>query len=243
MNKIEFKKFLIKIKDKILDIFYPNDIKCIFCNNEIPSGYICDDCYKLHLFNEGNRCQKCDSPIKEGNIICDHCKRNKRVYERCFCPLNYDGNVRKSLLKFKSDSAKYLAKPFAEFIAQKLEIEEVDFDVIVPVPSHKKTVKARGYNPAKVLADELSVLTGKPVADVLYKTFNTKKQKNLNFQERQSNLENSITILDKSAINGKNVLIVDDIITTTATIDTCARVMTKAKTIYGCAVARRALKN
>jgi len=239
---MKIKESLKKFKDKILDIIFPNDIKCIFCDNEIPSGYICDNCLKEHLFNEGNRCEICDSPIKEGNIICDNCKNNKRSYQKCLCPLNYEGKVRKSILKFKSDGAKYLAKPFAKLIEEMLTVKEIDFDVIVPVPSHKKTVKERGYNPAEVLAQELSHITGKPVANVLHKTFYTKKQKLLNFEERQSNLENSITLLDKTAVSNKNVLIIDDIITTTATINTCAKLMIKAKNIYGCAVARRALK-
>lgn len=239
---MNIKANLVNLKNKILDIFFPNDIKCIFCDNEVSDGFICDECLKKNLFNEGNRCQVCDSPIKEDNIICDHCKSNKRFYQKCFCPLIYEGNVRKSILKFKSDGAKYLAKPFAELIFQQLVLKQVEFDVIVPVPSHKKTIKERGYNPAKVIAEELSILTGKPVEEALYKTFLTKKQKQLNFEERQSNLENSITLLNKTAVFGKNVLIVDDIITTSATIDTCAKLMPKAKNIYGCAIARRALK-
>lgn len=239
---MKIKEAFKTLKDKILDIVYPNDITCIFCDNEISSGDICPQCLKSSIFNEGNRCQICDSPIKDGNIICDHCKNHKRYYQKCFCPFNYEGNVRKSLLKFKSDRAKYLAKPFAKYIAEKLAVEEVDFDVIVPVPSHKKSIKDRGYNPAKLLAEQLSIITGKPVEDALYKTFYTQKQKFLDFQERQSNLENSITLLNKSAVSGKNVLIIDDIITTSATINTCASLMPKAKNVYGCAVARRALK-
>ena len=239
---MKIKEKLIHLKDKILDVLFPNDITCIFCDNEIPSGHICDKCLNEHLFNDGNKCQVCDSPIKEGNIICDHCKKAKRNYKRCFCPLNYSGNVRKSLLKFKSDGAKYLAKPFAEFIAEKLVIEEVEFDVIVPVPSHKKSIKDRGYNPAEELAKELSKITGKPYANALCKTFPTQKQKFLNFDERQNNLENSITLVDKTAVQGKNVLIIDDIITTSATINACAKLMIKANEIYGCAVARRALE-
>lgn len=239
---MKIREFFKKLKDKILDIVYPNDITCIFCDNDIPSGYICEHCLKDNLFNEGNRCQVCDTPIKDGNIICDHCKRNKRHYKKCFCPLNYEGKVRTSLLKFKSDGAKYLAKPFAELISQKLEIEEVEFDIIVPVPSHKKTIKERGYNPAEVLAEELSILTGKPFSKALEKTYQTKKQKLLNFEERQSNLENTISLIDKDAVSGKNVLIVDDIITTSATVDICAKLMPKAKNIYACSVARRCLK-
>lgn len=242
MEKIlNFKEKFIYFKDKIFDALFPDNFTCIFCEGEISSGHICDNCLKENIFNEGNRCQICDSPIKDGNIVCDHCKKYTRYYEKCISPFVYDGNVRKSILKFKSDGAKYLAKYFAKFIYERLIIENIDFDVIVPVPSHKKTIKERGYNPAKVLAEELSKLSGKPCTDALYKTFQTQKQKLLNFEQRQSNLENSITLFDKTAVNNKNVLIVDDIITTSATINTCAKLMTKAKTIYACSIARRKL--
>ena len=239
---MSFKEKLQIFKEKCLNMVFPDDFTCIFCDCEISSGHICSDCLNKNIFNEGNRCEICDTPIKEGNKICDHCKKSKRYYQKCISPFIYDGNVRKSVIKFKSDGAKYLGKIFAKFIYEKLVVENIDFDVIVPVPSHKKTIKERGYNPAKVLADELSKLSGKPVADALYKTFQTQKQKLLNFEERQSNLENSITLLDKSALLNKNVLIVDDIITTSATINTCAKLMIKAKNIYACSIARRIFK-
>ena len=237
---MKIKEALIKIKNVLLDALYPEDIKCIFCGRDIPLPYICDDCLKEDIFNEGNRCIKCDTPLKDDNLVCDHCKKTKRHFNGVYCPLKYAGIVRKALLQFKSDGAKYLAKPFAKFISQRLDVDQVEFDVIVPVPSHKSTIRKRGYNPAKVLADELGKITSKPVVDAFYKMRKTKNQKFLDYQERQSNLENTIMLLNNSAIKGKNVLIVDDIITTGATIEACAVLLHKAKNIYAAAVARRA---
>ena len=116
--------------------------------------------------------------------------------------------------------------------------ENLDFDYIVPVPSHPKSIKKRGYNPARVLADEISILTDKPVKDILCKVTYTKNQKYLNYNQRQENLNNSITLLDKNIIKDKNILIVDDIITTGATIETCAKLLKSAAKIYGCSIAR-----
>ncbi|MBO5394697.1 MAG: ComF family protein [Clostridia bacterium] len=232
---------LTKFKNKVLDIIFPNGFSCIFCGREIPQGDICDRCTEKNIFNTGNRCQLCDTPIKEGNIVCDHCKSHKRAFKSVSCPLLYENEIRSSILKFKSDGAKYLAKPFAKLIFDRLTTDDIQFDIIVPVPSHKKTIRKRGYNPARVLADELSLLTGKPVADILIKTVQTKNQKLLNFNERQTNLENSMTITDANFVKGKKVLIIDDIITTAATVNACALLMHKASEIYACAIARRSL--
>lgn len=234
---------LITLKDKILEMIFPSKIKCILCGKDIPdfTKFFCDSCLEDDIFNNGNRCQKCDTKIKEGNIICDHCKEHKRHFDSCHCPLNYKNMVRQALLKFKSDNARYLAEPFAKLIHQRLIEDNVDYDIIVPVPSHEKTIKKRGYNPAKLLADELGKISSKPVADILCKNVITKNQKILNYQERQENLQNSIILTDKKQIKNKNVLIVDDIITTSATIEVCASLFVGARNVYACAVARNQL--
>lgn len=239
IEHMKIKEKLILIKNIILDTLFPYKFKCIFCGRDIISDFICKDCLRQDIFNEGNRCQICDTQIKEDNLVCDHCKKSKRHFKKAYAPFRYDGVVRKAILQFKSDGAKYLAIGFASFIAQRLEIDQVDFDVIIPVPSHKSAKKKRGYNPAKVIADELGKLTSKPIEDVLYKVLQTKNQKFLDYNERQTNLENSIMLLNNSIIKDKNILFVDDIITTGATIETCAKLCHKAKNIYACAIARR----
>ena len=237
---MNFKANITKFKDKVLDLIFPNDIKCIFCDRDIPEGDICQSCEQV-IFNLGSRCEKCDTPIKDGNVVCDHCKREKRAFVKAICPLVYKDDVRSAILKFKDDSAKYLAKPFAKIIFDRPEKENIQFDIIVPIPSHPKTIKRRGYNPALLIAQELGALTNKPVEDILVKTVITKTQKLLNYQDRQTNLENSLTLSNNKLVKNKNVLIVDDIITTCATINACAALMHKANSVYACAVARRAI--
>ena len=240
---MKFKEKMIKLKNAILDALFPNDIKCIFCGRDIPSGDICDKCNQEEIYNNKNRCQVCDTPIKEGNIICDFCKNqnHERHFNKLSCPFIYDDYVRKSILQFKSDGAKYLAKHFAQYIAQRLEVEQIEFDIIIPVPSHKDSIKKRGYNPACVLAEELSKITGKSLEDVFVKTRKTQNQKHLDYKERQINLENSITLSNHDIVKDKNILIIDDIITTGATIEACAKLLLNAKNIYGCAIARRSI--
>ena len=240
---MKFKEGFIKLKNSILDTLFPHDIKCIFCGTDIPSGDICVNCNQEEIYNSKNRCEICDTPIKQGNLICDHCKNKKkeRHFKKLYCPFIYDGYVRKSLLQFKSDGAKYLGKSFANHIAELLISNQVEFDLIVPVPSHKDTIKKRGYNPAYVLAEELSKITQIPFEDVFYKTRKTKNQKFLDYNQRQENLDNSMILLNKSIVKAKNILIIDDIITTGATIESCAKLLVNAKNIYGCAFARRAI--
>ena len=200
---MSFKQKIKVFFNKVGDLVFPEDTSCIFCGREIPSPCICDKCKENGSFNNSTTCIICDTPIKEGNIICDFCKSKPKSFNKCLCPFIYDGDVRKSILKFKSDGAKYLAKYYAKFMYDKLKENKVEFDVIVPVPSHSKTIKMRGYNPAKVLSDEISKLCSIPVVEALYKTAQTTNQKYLNFEERQNNLENSTTLLDKSAIKNK----------------------------------------
>lgn len=239
---MNFKEKCLKLKNSILEAIFPSNFSCILCDNEMPDdSLICEECRKEQIFNVGNKCCKCDTIVKEGNIICDNCKENKRFFEKCFCPLIYDGNVRKAILKFKSDRAKYFAKPFAKLIYERILQENIDIDFIVPVPSHIKTIKKRGYNPAFVIAEELSLLMNKPVCDILEKNILSSSQKTLTFVERQTNLENCMVLKDKTIVKNKNILIVDDVITTCATINACASLLHRANKIYAVAVARTQL--
>lgn len=251
---MNFKQMIIKIKNTFLDILFPNDIKCILCGRDIDDDYpICKDCCKEDIFNDGNRCVYCDTRILEGNIVCDHCKdktkgkkrqalARKRYFSKCFCPLNYQGKVRSAILKLKSDGAKYLVPHFAKLIYQRLVEEKIDFDIITFVPSHPKTIKKRGYNPPMLIAEQLGKLFNKPVEELLVKNVITSNQKFLDYAARQENLKDSMTVKDGVNFKNKTILLVDDVITTCATINTCASLLIKAKKIYACAIARNQLK-
>ncbi len=228
-----------KIKDKVLDIVFPDDLRCLLCGGELDGQEVfCSRCLDIDIFNEGTRCMYCDAMIKDDNTVCDFCRDNHHLFEKCFCPLNYNGIVRKTVLRLKEDNAKYLAKGFAKLIYDRLADENLKIDFIVPVPSHISMIKKRGYNPALLIANELSSLMNVPVCEALVKNAKTPNQKFLNYKERFANISSTIQLVDSKTIKDKNILIVDDVITTCATVDACANLMKKAKHIYACAVAR-----
>ena len=239
---------ILKFKDLLLDGLYPDKFKCILCGKDLNcDGFFCEQCLENkedEIFNIGHKCQICDMKIKNDNKICDHCKdklSHKSLYfKKCFCPLNYSRKVRSAILKLKSDNGKFLLKPFSKLIVNRLNDEkDLNIDFVTFVPSHKKTIKKRGYNQSKLLAEEISSLLNIPLIETLEKNVLTKTQKNLDYTTRQENLRDSMRLLiDKNLIKDKNILLVDDIVTTGATVNTCANLLSKAKNVYVCAIAR-----
>ena len=225
--------------ESFIDKLFPTDIKCLLCGRDLPdNNFFCEKCEEEDIYNEGPRCVKCDTMIKEENLICDDCKNSHRYFEKCYCPLNYNAKVRSAILKFKDDNARFYAKPFAELIYNRIKDENLQIDFIMPVPSHKNVIKRRGYNPPELIAKELALIMHLPVKQALIKNIDTTAQKTLSYQERQDNLRDSITRDRKIDIKGKSILIVDDVITTCATVNACALLLQKSKVVYACAVAR-----
>lgn len=221
---------------------FPNDIKCIFCGKDIPSFYekpYCFSCEKEIKLSTRNRCLICDLPINNEAKICDFCKTNHRHFKRVFTPLIYDNIVRKTLISYKKDNKRYLAKGFAVIIYNYIKNYANDFDIITYVPLTKEKRKERSFNQSEYIAKELGKLLNIEVEEFLIKAKVTIEQKTLNFQERKKNLLNSFKLKNIEKLKDKNVLLVDDIITTCATIDECSRVLSKyAKNVYATAPAR-----
>ncbi len=178
-------------------------------------------------------------PIKNEAKICDFCQNNHRDFKRAFTPLNYDGIVRKSLISYKSDNKRYLAKGFAVIIFNYLKEQLYDFDIITFVPILKEKKKERSFNQSERLAKELGKLMKLPVEEFLIKVKETKQQKNLNFEERRKNLKDAFRLINFEKIKDKNILLVDDIITTCATVSECSKLLNKyAQNVYTTALAR-----
>ena len=102
-------------------------------------------------------------------------------------------------------------------------------DLIVPVPLAKKRQRQRGYNQSHCLADGVSQITGLPVSNqVVRRTRFVKSQTQMGRQERQENVADVFEVRDLDMIRGRHVLLVDDVVTTGATMTACARELLKA---------------
>jgi len=240
-------KFFDKIRKTFNDILFPEEIKCIFCDKDInhfDEKPYCNECEKSLPFNNEKRCKKCDMEIFGDGEVCDFCKSNHKVFDKTRAVFKYESVVRKTVLNFKENNQKFLAKPMASIMHNSLPQDMKDFDVIVPVPLSPKSLKRRGYNQSEFLAIEIAKLCEKPaLLDVLLKERETQHQKELSYKDRQQNLAGAFKIQHRNLIKDKKILLIDDVMTTGATANACSEILKKfCKKVYVLTFARNMLE-
>lgn len=206
-------------------LLFPTKHICLFCKEKNGSikGYICKECYEnLEVLNR--------------EVQIDSIYINKVYYS-----LSYNRFIREMMKNYKYNGKNYLYKPFGEIMIRTIENKKIaeDIDIIIYVPTHKRKEALRGYNQAELLAVYISKNLEKPLLrENLIKTKWTKEQSHSNKIDRIINLKGSFQIKDPSEIEGKRILLVDDIITTGVTMDECSRVLINngAKEVIGTAL-------
>ncbi|MBQ3414265.1 MAG: ComF family protein [Clostridia bacterium] len=144
---------------------------------------------------------------------------------------SYEGIIRKKILDYKFNEKTYLYKTFSNYIVQNENFCKVikEYNVIIPVPISKKRLKTRGYNQSFLIAKELSKnLNIKLINNCLYKTQNIIEQSKLNKEERFKNIEGVYKLQNKELIEGKKLLLFDDIFTTGSTVNECSKMLSQA---------------
>lgn len=242
----KMRKAFKKVSGFLEKTLFPDDMKCAFCDRDVPDfehNPICEDCQKDVVFNNGNRCLICASPIENEAVVCDFCQNHKRKFKKAVCPFVYTGKVREEILAFKDSNKRYLAKIFAKFVVDELKKEEVEVNRITFVPLTDKKKRKRGYNQAELLAREIATLLNLNVEKFFVKVKDGKTQKFSSFKERYENMVGMYALTDVKLEKTDSVLIVDDIITTCATVDSCAGLCaSKVESVYVAAIARNKLK-
>ncbi len=195
--------------------------------------YTCSTCGKSLLKSEKWLCTKCllDIPksdywlSQENPVNQLFWGRTPIEFASAFLIFSKGSAYRKLIhsLKYKGDqtSGIQLGKQFGKAIVKQSEYPKID--CIIPVPLHPKKLKKRGYNQSECIAKGLSEILKVPyITDVLIKTVNTKTQTKKSKEERWQNVSGTFAVLNPQNIEGKHILLVDDVITTGATIENCA---------------------
>lgn len=188
---------IIKIAlEALLDIIYPYDNKCIICGVE---GFL-------------GMCSKCKSEIK-------------RVHqqEEIMAYGYYGGVLKKLILNLKYHKSFIAGKVLADLLCQIIIEKKLSIDCICYVPISKDSLKKRGFNQCSVLAKNISSILDIPVIDCLVKVKETKEQKLLGKEERMKNILDAFEIKNKEKLFKKNILLIDDVYTTGATINECKK--------------------
>jgi competence protein ComFC len=201
--------------ERLLRLVYPE--KCIFCGAILPETAkisTCEPCYAcLPRYGRGF-------------------ERAPRIpwINGLFASFIYEDSVEQAIQAMKFFGRPRAAGTFALLMWDELDKHPFmpDFDLIVPVPMHRRKKMSRGYNQSEIVGQALGRILNIPVVNALTKTRHTKPQSLSSREERLKNLENSIKVSDPSVVDGLNILLVDDVVTTGATLSTCAQALHEA---------------
>lgn len=218
---------------KIHNVFFPTKIKCIVCGDDLPELReieVCDKCKsRLNFISENECCQCCGAPVVGEAKYCFNCKDNDRDFDLGRSVFVYEGDIERLIAGLKFNNKPYISRTLGRFMAQLYDELGWQIDCVVPVPMTEIKRKSRGYNQAELLAQEFCDVTKLPLnSRVLIKTKDTEEQKELSMRERQKNIQNAFKVTDKYFVKNRNILIIDDVMTTGATASACATALKKA---------------
>lgn len=208
------------------------DVKCIVCGKELDkkSKYsICDECLQKMPFISGKVCKCCGEPIKSLAQYCMKCKSHvDRGFDKARAVFLYDKMPSKLVKDLKFFNKRYLAIYLSEFLLDKYNFENFDCDFVVPTPASKKSIKKRGFNQAVLLCQAFKNAGYEVKEDCVQKTSETRNQVGLNYKDRQTNLIGAFGVKNPNEVKGKNILLIDDIFTTGATVSEISETLKKA---------------
>ncbi len=230
----------VRLLQCLIDVLFP--MKCLSCGRPIPNirDCICEDCLsRIGGLKEG--CHVCSGEIREGR--CTVCEERHWYPARNLCLSEYDGIMKKMLHHYKFARRSRLARPLGDLALEALRRERWDFDLITYVPANRSKKWRRGYNQTELIARILSARTGKPVKALLRERFSPLAQKELNYRQRFLHILNKYKAAGRR-LAGQKVLLVDDVFTTGATVNECARVLLSrgASEIFSLTMARAGIK-
>lgn len=219
-----------KIIRKILNIIFP--VKCVCCQKISKKAdsedILCQKCKKNIEETAGYDCIKCNNPP----YLC-RCKKVEHISEVLFAYFYSGENLKQAIYKVKRANLYYINEFFAKGMYNSLKLYDIinkkDIDFITCTPRMKNSVKFYGYNQSEALAKLISKYSDIPYMRTLkaLKSYNI-EQKTLNKTRRGKNVKNKFTTLKNikkigKYLSGKNILIIDDVVTTGSTLSECAK--------------------
>ena len=197
----------------LLDLLYPP--KCTFCGRllEQPRALMCPDCQRDLPWLEGARAE-----------------RKVEFISLCVSPLWYKNQVRESIRRYKFSGRRWYCKTYGVLTAQCVQDHlEGKYDLISWVPVSRKRRRERGYDQAYLLARETARQLGREPVPTLEKIRNNPAQSGIEEAAvRRANVMNVYQVLDSAQVQGKRILLVDDVVTTGETLAECARMLCMA---------------
>ncbi len=214
-----------------LDFLMPP--RCLCCGALVSEpGALCPNCWGRIGFLEAPFCVCCGSPFEFDvgpDALCVRCLTHPPRFDRARAVFRYDETSRALILRFKHADRTAAAPSFARWMARAGRDLLADADLLLPVPLHRWRLLRRRYNQAALLAWALSRQTGVSVDPLLLRRErDTSPQGRMTRKERRRNVRGAFALSRPEQVRGKKVVLIDDVLTTGATIDECARILKAA---------------
>jgi len=218
-----------------LDYLFPP--YCLLCESRyIYQGgcFICKSCVDSISFITHPFCSRCGKPFltqSDRDHLCGNCLTHGSYFTIVRALGTYEGSLRKiiHLLKYKQKFAIEKILTLLLDVYQNIDINFCSYDFFVPVPLHRSRLRQRGFNQAVVLGNVLRRKYNMPLQRLaLQRTVATLPQVRLQGKERMKNVRNAFKIRDAALVQKKSILLLDDVYTTGATMNECARVLRDA---------------
>jgi len=225
-----------KLKGMALDFLFPQ--WCVGCGRE--GDFICSSCRRSLPRVVPPLCPRCGKP-HPGGTLCSNCVGWQAEIDGIRSPFRFDGVMRQAIHQLKYKSLRALTEILAELLGDYLAANSVPGEVLVPVPLHRKRLRERGYNQSILLAEKLGELVGLPVEDdcLIRQRQAPPQARTSTVEERRHNVAGAFACRDHR-LQDKQVLLIDDVSTTGATLDACAAAIKSAgaASVWGLVLAR-----
>ncbi len=215
-------------------VFPPQCISCAAILQPLTEKVFCSLCREKIKFLTGSLCPICgimfsDSP--SASHLCGNCLEKRPYFSSARAVAGYETIMLNAIHQFKYGRDLSIGALLASFMADFSfpDLEFKDYSLIIPVPLHIKKLRKRGFNQAIILADAIGKKWQIPINFSLLKRCKfTLSQTGLDKKERERNIKRAFEVRNKEKIVGRNIILVDDVYTTGATLNECAKILTKA---------------
>lgn len=231
---------------QVADWFYPR--VCPGCDalSDRPGRYLCSTCLAQVCLHDRGLCGTCGAPVEGGvghAFICGPCAEAKPAFDRARSAGHFHGVLREQIHQFKYSGALWLRHDLADFLLGCLSAHFTPeaVDVVVPVPLHAVRERERSYNQSTLLAQEVARRLGRRFdGRSLGRVKSAPSQTRLDAAHRRLNILGAFAVLRPEWVAQRCVLLVDDVMTTGATLSECARMLKKAgaRSVWAVTVAR-----
>jgi competence protein ComFC len=227
---------LTRLRGAALNLLFPQF--CVGCGKE--GAFLCDDCLQLLPRIEPPICPRCGRPQPDGGF-CQNCYDWRADIDGIRAPFRFEGVIRTAVHQLKYHNLRAIASSLAQLINGYLESNHLDGEVLIPVPLHRKRLRERGYNQSALLANELGRLMSLPIdeASLVREKYLLPQARTASVDERRANVAGAFSCWGDK-LQGKKVLLIDDVATSGATMNACATVLKSAgaTNVWGLALAR-----